>query len=161
MFKYYFSNTWTGLGCSGALLCSSRVEIELSPYIYPLFKIATFRSNGLRMKDIVELRTLDVSRSPQVFAMELCCQFWCRDFRGRLPRIVFAAIPFPLDEILESSLVPTTVEYLLYFPLCFSINDYGQWVVFCSPSCDWVFWGRSKLHYVKHWMELLYPVWQF
>ena len=33
MFKYYFSNTWTGLGRSRALLCSSGVEIELSPYI--------------------------------------------------------------------------------------------------------------------------------
>jgi len=33
VFKYYFSDTWTGLGCSGASLCSSRVEIELSPYI--------------------------------------------------------------------------------------------------------------------------------
>ena len=31
VFKYYFSNTWTGLGRSGALLCSSRVKIELSP----------------------------------------------------------------------------------------------------------------------------------
>jgi len=117
------------------------MEIELSPYIYPPFKIATSQSNGLWMKDIVELCISDVSRSPWVFAIELCCQFWCRDFGGRLPRIVFVAIPFPLDEILESSLVPTTVEYFLYFPLRFSIDDYGQWVVLCSPSCDWVFWS--------------------
>jgi len=55
------------------------------------------------MKDIVELRALDMSQSPQVFTMELHYQFWCRDFRDRLPRIVFTAIPFPLDEILESS----------------------------------------------------------
>jgi len=113
------------------------------------------------MKDIVELRVSDVSQSPQVFAIELCCQFWCGDFGGGLPRIVFVAIPFPLNEILESSPVPTTVEYLLYFPLCFSVNDYGRWVVFRSPSCDQVFWGQSKLHYVEYWMELLYPVWQF
>ena len=32
VFKYYFSNTWTGLGCSRVLLCSLGVEIELSPY---------------------------------------------------------------------------------------------------------------------------------
>jgi len=32
VFKYYFSNTQTGLGCSGVLLCSLGVEIELSPY---------------------------------------------------------------------------------------------------------------------------------
>ena len=33
MFKYYFSNTWTDLGCSGVLLCSLGVEIELFPYM--------------------------------------------------------------------------------------------------------------------------------
>jgi len=32
VFKYYFSNTWTGLGCSGVSLCSLGVKIELSPY---------------------------------------------------------------------------------------------------------------------------------
>ena len=71
--------------------------------------------------------------------------------------------PYPLllDEILESSPVPMTVEYLLYFPLHFSVDDYGRWVVFRSLSCDRVFQGRSKLHYVEHWIELLHPVWQF
>jgi len=113
------------------------------------------------MKDIVKLHASDMSQSPWVFAMELHCQFWCRDFGGGLPRIVFVAIPFPLDEILESSPVPTTVEYFLYFPLCFSVDDYGWWVVFHSPSCNRVFWGWSKLHYIEHWMELLYPVWEF
>jgi len=102
------------------------VEIELFPYIHPLFKIAMSWSNGLQMKDIIELCVSDVSQSPRVFVMELCCQFWCRDFRGRFPRIMFIAIPFPLDEILESCPVPTTVKYLLYFLLRFSVNDYGQ-----------------------------------
>jgi len=32
VFKYYFSNTWTGLGCSRVSLCSLEVEIELFPY---------------------------------------------------------------------------------------------------------------------------------
>ena len=102
------------------------------------------------MKDIVELHTSDVSQSPQVFAIELRYQFWCRDFRGGLPRIVFMTIPFLLDEILESSLVLTTVEYFLYFLLCFSVDDYGRWVVLRSPSYDQVFWGWSKLHYIEH-----------
>ena len=57
------------------------VEIELSPYIHPPFKIAMSRSNGLRMKNIVELRVLDVSHSPGVFVMELYYQFWSKDFR--------------------------------------------------------------------------------
>ena len=35
MFKYYFSNTWTGLGRSGASLYSLEVEIKLSPYTVP------------------------------------------------------------------------------------------------------------------------------
>jgi len=112
------------------------------------------------MKNVVELHVLDVSQSPRIFAMELHCQFWSGDFGGRLPGIVFAAISFPLDEVLESSLMPTTVEYLFYFPLRFSIDDYGRWVVLCLPACNRVVWGWSKLHHVEHWMELLYPVWQ-
>jgi len=134
--------------------------MEMSLYIHFPFKIATSWSNGLQMKDIVELRMLDVSRSSRVFAMELCCEFWCRDFRGRLPGIVFMAVSFLLNEILESSLVPMTVEYLLYFLLYFSVDNYGQWVIFCLPSCDRVIQSQSKLYYVEHWMELLHPVWQ-
>ena len=132
----------------------------MSLYIHFPFKIATSWSNGLQMKDIVELRMLDVSRSSRVFAMELCCEFWCRDFRGRLPGIVFMAVSFLLNEILESSLVPMTVEYLLYFLLYFSVDNYGQWVIFCLPSCDRIIQSQSKLYYVEHWMELLHPVWQ-
>jgi len=49
--------------------------------------------------------------------MELHCQFWSGDFRGGLPGIVFMAISFPLDEVLESSSVPMTVEDLFYFLL--------------------------------------------
>jgi len=88
------------------------------------------------MKDVVELCMSDVSRSSGVFAMELHYEFWCGDFGGRLLGIMFMAISFPLNEILESSLVPMTVEYLLYFPLCFSVDDYGWWVIFCLLSCD-------------------------
>ena len=100
--------------------------MEVSPYIHPPFKIATSWSNGLQMKDVVELCASDVSQSSGVFVMELRYEFWCGDFRGRLPGIVFTAVSFPLNEILESSPVPTTVEYLLHFPLCFSVNDYGR-----------------------------------
>jgi len=63
---------------------------------------------------------------------------------------MFLAIPFPLNEILESSLVPMTVEYLLYFLFYFSVDDYGQWVIFRFLSCNQVIWGQSKLHYIKH-----------
>jgi len=107
-------------------------------------------SNRLGIKDIVELHTSDMSQSSGVFAMELCCEFWCRDFRGELSGIVFVAVSFPLNKILESSPVPMTVEYLLYFPLRFSIDNYGQWVVFCFLSCDRVVWSWSKLYYVEH-----------
>jgi len=48
--------------------------MEVSSYIYPLFKIATSQSNGLRVKDVVELHALDMSWSSGVFAMELCCE---------------------------------------------------------------------------------------
>ena len=120
------------------------------PLHSPPFKVATSQSDGLGMKNIVELRALDVSQSSGVFAIELHCEFWCRDFRSGLPGIVFMAIFLPLNEVLESSLVPTTVECFLYFPLCFSVNDYGWWVVLCHVSCNRVVWGWSKLHYIEH-----------
>ena len=130
----------------------------MSPYIHPPFKIATSRSNGLGMKNVVKLRASDVSWSSGVFAMELRCEFWCKDFRSGLPGVVFAAVSFPLDEVLESSPVPTTVEYFLHLPLRFSVNDYGRWVVLHFASRNWVVWSRSEFHYVEHWMELLHPV---
>jgi len=49
--------------------------MEVSPYIYPLFKIATSRSDGLGMKNVVELHVSDVSRSSGVFVMELRYEF--------------------------------------------------------------------------------------
>jgi len=134
--------------------------MEVSPYIHPPFKIATSQSNGLEMKNVVELHASDVSQSSGVFAMELRCEFWCGNFGSRLPGIVFSAVSLPLNEVLESSLVPMTVEYLFYFPLCFSVNDYGRWVILCLASCNRVVRGQSKLHYIEHWMELLHPVWQ-
>ena len=113
------------------------------------------------MKNVViELRALDMSWSPRVFAMELRCEFWGGDFGGGLPRIVFMAISLLLDEVLESSPVPTTVEYLFYFPLWFSVDDDGWWVVLCFLVCNRVIWSWSKLHHVEHRMELLHLVWQ-
>jgi len=124
--------------------------MEVSPYIHLLFKIATSRSNRLGMKNVVELRMSDVSRSSGVFAMELCCEFWCRNFRSGLPGIVFVAVSLSLNKVLESSLMPTTVEYFLYFPLRFSINDYGRWMVLHFASCNQVVWSQSELYYVEH-----------
>jgi len=49
--------------------------MEVSSYIHPPFKITMSWSNGLGMKNVVELRMLDVSQSSGVFAMELCCEF--------------------------------------------------------------------------------------
>jgi len=137
------------------------VEIEVFPYIHPLFKIAMSWSNGLRVKNVVELHTPDVSQSTRVFAVEFCCQFRSEDFGGGLPGIMFAAVSFLLNEILESSPMPITVEYLFHFPLRFSVDDYGWWVIRHFPSCNWVVQSWSKLHYVEHWVELLHPVWQF
>jgi len=133
--------------------------MEVSPYIHPPFKIATFRSNGLGVKDVVEFCASDMSQSSRVFAMELCCEFWCKDFGSRLPGVMFTAVSFPLDEVLESSPVPMTVEYFLHLPLCFSVDDYGWWVVFRFAFCNRVVWSWSELHYIEHWMELLHPVW--
>jgi len=110
--------------------------MEVSPYIHPPFKIAMSRSNGLGVKDAVELRVSDVSRSSWVFVVELHCEFWCGDFGSRLLGVVFMAVSFLLDEVLESSPMSMAVKYLLYFPLRFSVDDYGWWVTFRFPACD-------------------------
>ena len=133
--------------------------MEVSPYIHPPFKIAMSRSNRLGVKDVVEFHASDMSRSSGVFVIELCCEFWCKDFGSGLPGVVFVAISFPLNEVLESSAVPTTVEYFLHLPLRFSVDDYGQWVVLYFASCNQVIQSQSELHYIEHWMELLHPVW--
>ena len=93
--------------------------------------------------------------------MEFHHQFWYRNFRGRFSRVVFVAILFLLDEILQSSPVPMTVKYLFHFPLWFSVDDYGRWVIHQFPSWNWVVWSQSELYYVEHWVKLLHPVWQF
>ena len=95
--------------------------------------IAMSQSDGLGMKNVVELHASDMSRSSGVFAMELHCEFWCRDFGSGLPGIVFAAVSLPLNEVLESFPVPMTVEYFLYFPFRFSVDDYGQWSSILCP----------------------------
>ena len=124
--------------------------MEVSPYIHPPFKIATSQSNGLRMKNVVKLHVSDVSWSSRVFAMELHCEFWCKDFRSRLPGVVFVAVSFPLDKVLGLSPVPTTIEYFLHFLLRFSVDDYGWWVVLHFASRNQVVRSRSELHYVEH-----------
>ena len=133
----------------------------MSSYIHPPFKIATSQSSRLGVKNVVELRMPDMSRGTRVFVVEFRYQFWSEDFGGGLPGIVFVAISFSLNEVLESSPVPTTVKYLFHFPLCFSVDDYGWWMVCCFPSWNQVVRSQSELHYVEHWVELLYPVWQF
>jgi len=69
------------------------------------------------VKDAVKLHALDVSRSSWVFVVELRCEFWYGDFGSGLPGVVFTAVSFLLNEILKSSLMPTAIEYLLYFLL--------------------------------------------
>jgi len=49
--------------------------MEVSPYIHLSFKIAMSQSNGLGVKDVVELHMLDISWSSRVFVMEFCCEF--------------------------------------------------------------------------------------
>jgi len=99
------------------------------------------------MKNVVELRVSDVSQSSGVFAMELHREFWCKDFGSGLPGVVIVAVSFPLDKVLESSPVPTTVEYFLHLPLHFSVNDYGQWVVLRFVSRNRIVRSQSELHY--------------
>ena len=65
----YLSITWTGLGCSGALLYSSGVEIELSPYIHPPSRLLCLRAIDSKWKMLLNSVCWMCLRAPR-------CLWW-------------------------------------------------------------------------------------
>jgi len=82
---------------------------EGSPYIYPLFKVAAFRSNGSGIENSVEVGLVDVSWGSWVLPIVLRDEVQCLDIGGYLPRVVFSAKTLLLDQELEPSPVPATI----------------------------------------------------
>ena len=87
----------------------SRVICEGSPYIYPPSKVAASRSNGSGIENGIEVSLADVSWGSWVLLIVLRDEVQCLDIRGYLPRVVFSAKTLPLDQELESLLVPATI----------------------------------------------------
>jgi len=50
-------------------------------------------------------------------------EVWCLDIGGHLPRVVLFAETFSLNQELEPPPVPAAIQYLLYLPFRFSIDD--------------------------------------
>jgi len=95
--KLYWEVTGSGVMC------------ERSPYIYPPSKVAMSRSNGSGIKNSVEVCLADVSWGSWVLPIVLHNEVRYFDIGGRLPRVVFSAEAFPLDQELEPPLVPATI----------------------------------------------------
>jgi len=118
------------------------------------------RSNGSGLEKSVEVCPANVSWSGWVFSVVFRNEVWCLDVRGYLPRVVLSAETFPLNQELEPPLVPATIQYLLYLPFRFSIDDNrwrrGPWL----PSWYWIVRGSRQLDYVEHQVQLSQSVGQ-
>jgi len=80
------------------------------------------------LKNGVEVCPADMFWGGWVLPIVLCDEVRCFDIGGYLPRVVFSAEAFPLDQELEPPPVPVTIQYLFHFPLFFSVDDNGwQW----------------------------------
>ena len=87
----------------------SRVICERSPYIYPPSKVAVPRSNGSRLKKSIKVRPVNVSWGSWVLSVVLCDEVWRLDIGSHLPRVMFSAEAFSLNQELEPSPVPATI----------------------------------------------------
>ena len=81
-------------------------------------------------------------------------QLWRVYFPGIFPAIVFITIPFPSDEILESSPEYAAVQYGLNFIFFLSINKnwVGRWAAL--PSQNWIHRCRHEFDHREDWVQL-------
>ena len=103
---------------------------------------------------------MDVSWGGWVFLVIFRDEVWRLDIRGHLPRVVLFAETFPLNQELEPPLVPATIQYLLYLPFWFSVDDnrwrWGSWL----PSWYRIVWSGGQLDHVEHQVQLSQSVGQ-
>jgi len=78
------------------------------------------------LKNDVKVCLADVSWGSWVLPIVLRNKVRCFDIGGRLPRVVFSAEAFPLDQELEPPPVLATIQYLFHFPFFFSVDD-NRW----------------------------------
>jgi len=89
-----------------------------------------------------------------VFSVIFRDEVWCLDIGGHLPRVVLSAETFPLNQELEPPPVLAAIQYLLYLPFRFSVDDNrwrrGSWL----PSWYWIVWSGGQLDHVEHQVQL-------
>jgi len=95
----------------------SRVVYERSSYIYSPSKVAMSRSNSSGLEKSIEVCLVNMSWSSWVLSIVLCDKVQYLDVGGHLLRVVFSAKTLPLNQELEPSPVPATIQYLFHFPL--------------------------------------------
>jgi len=95
-----------------------------------------------------------------VFLVIFRDEVWRLDIGGHLPRVVLSAETFPLNQELEPPPVPAAIQYLLYLPFRFSVNDnrWGRGAWFLS----WyrIVWSGRQLDHVEHRVQLSQSVGQ-
>ena len=81
-------------------------------------------------------------------------EVWRLDIGGHLLRVVLSVKTFPLNQELEPPPVPATIQYLLYLPFRFSIDN-NRWQRGSRLSFwYWIVWGGGQLDHVEHWVQL-------
>jgi len=89
-----------------------------------------------------------------VFLVIFRDKVWRLDIGGHLSRVVLSAETFPLNQELEPPLVPVTIQYLLYLPFRFSVDNNrwrrGSWL----PSWYRIVRSSRQLDHVEHWVQL-------
>jgi len=110
-------------GHSGVLEQTPESQIRGPLTFTPPSKVAAPRSNGSGLEKSVEVCLADVSWGGWVFLVIFRDEVWHLDIGGHLPRVVLSAETFLLNQELEPPPVPAAIQYLLYLPFWFSIND--------------------------------------
>ena len=61
------------------------------------------------------------------------------------------ASDFAIGAVLSQKDMQTNLWHpVAFFSKLLDVHERKWWVVFRSLSCDRIFWGRSKLHYIEH-----------
>jgi len=87
-----------------------------------------------------------------VFSVIFRDEVWYLDIEGHLPRVVLSAETFLLNQELEPPPVPATIQYLLYLPFWFSVDDnrwrQSSWL----PSWYRIVQSGGQLDHVEYWV---------
>ena len=115
-------------------------------------------SSGLEKS--VEVCPADVSWDGWVFSVIFHDEVWCLDIGGHLPRVVLSAETFPLDQELEPPPVPAAIQYFLYFPFQFSVDDNRWWQGSWLSSWYQIVQSSGQLDHIEHQVQLSQSVGQ-